>query len=171
MCERIFPGIPPYGLGGWAWFSVAEAQRSDKAIPAATNGDNSSRVCPPCGVERLAGKGIPHAVETRDNHLSDGRHAQTVLRLSDASDLCPLPGDDLSHVCPPAGWRGCMEMLSRMLLKRDTIAADGRHARTVIRCSDASELCPLPGAVASCQILQTSLPQKCPGGHDKDDDG
>ena len=74
-------------------------------------------------------------------------------------------------VLPPHGWRGWLERGSRMLLKRDTIAADGRHARTVLRRSDASDLCPLPGAVASCQILQTSPPHKCLGGHDKDDDG
>ena len=48
-----------------------------------------------------------------------------------------------------------------MLLPRGTIAADGRHVRNVIRRSDASDyfydnLCPLPGAVASCQIIQTS---------------
>ena len=58
-----------------------------------------------------------------------------------------------------------------MMLPRGMIAADGRHARTVLRSSDTSDLCPLPGAVASCQILQTSPPHKCPGGHDKDDDG
>ena len=58
-----------------------------------------------------------------------------------------------------------------MLLKCGTIAADGRHARTVLRRSDASDICPLPGAVTNCQILQTYPLHKCPGGHDKDDDG
>ena len=58
-----------------------------------------------------------------------------------------------------------------MLLKRGMIAADGRHALTILCCSDASDLCPLPGAVASCQILQTSPPHKFPVGNDKDDDG
>ena len=96
--SKILPGIPTYGPGRWAWFSVAEAQRSDKAIPAATNGDDPSRVCPPHGVERVAGEGILHAVEIRDNRLSDGRHVRTVLCRSDASDICPLPGDDPSRV-------------------------------------------------------------------------
>ena len=84
-----FPGISPYGSGGgWgAWFSVAESQRLDKAIPAATNGDDPSWVCPPRGVERVAGEGITQAVEFRDDRLSDGRHARTVLSRSDASDI------------------------------------------------------------------------------------
>ena len=163
------PGIPTYGPGRWAWFSVAEAQRSDKAIPAATNGDDPSRVCPPHGVERVAGEGILHAVEIRDNRLSDGRHVRTVLCRSDASDLCPLPGDDPSRFFPPTGWRGWPERGSRMLLKCNTIAAYRRHARTVLCRSDASNLCPLPGAVASRQILQASPPHKCLGGHDKGD--
>ena len=106
MCENFFPGILPYGSGEWAWFSVANAQRSDKAITAATNGDNPSRVCHPRGVERVAGEGIPHAVEMRDDHLLDFRHALTVICRSDASDICPLPGDDPSRVYPPAGGEG-----------------------------------------------------------------
>ena len=96
--SEILPGITPYGSGGWEWFSVADVQRSDKAIPAATNGDDPYRVYPPRGVERVAGEGIPHAAEIRDNRLSDVRHARTVLRRLDASDLCPLPGDDPSRV-------------------------------------------------------------------------
>ena len=99
--SKILPGIPPYGSGGWAWFSVAEAQRSDKAIPAATNGDDPYRFCPPRRVEKVAGEGIPHVVEMRDDGLSDHRHARTFLRRSDASDLCPIPGDDPSWICPP----------------------------------------------------------------------
>ena len=63
-------------------------------------------------------------------------------------------------VLPPRRWRGWLERGSRMLLKRDMITADRRHARTILRRSDASNLCPLPGAVASCQILQASLPHK-----------
>ena len=106
-CVRtIWPGIPPYGSGGWVWFSVADAQRSDKAIPAATNGDDPYRVYPPRGVERLAGEGIVHAVEMRDDRLSDGRHARTVLHRSYASDLCPLPCDNPYRVFPPAGGEG-----------------------------------------------------------------
>ena len=42
-------------------------KRSDTVIPAATNGDDPSQIFPPRGVERVAGEGIPHAVETRDN--------------------------------------------------------------------------------------------------------
>ena len=98
------------GWGGWAWFSVDEAQRLDKVIPVATNGDDPSRVCPPRGVERVDGDGILHAVEKRDNRLSDGRHARTVLCISDTLDLFPLPGDNPSRVCPmrggEVGWRG-----------------------------------------------------------------
>ena len=146
----MLPGIPPYGSGGWAWFSVAEAQRSNKVIPAATNGENPFRVCPQRRVERMAGEGILHAVETRDDHLSDGRNARTVLRRLDALDLCHLPGNNPSRVCPPAGWIGWLEKGSHMLLKRDKIAADRRNAKTVIHHSDSSDLCFLPGAVASC---------------------
>ena len=53
------------------------------------------------------------------------------------------------------------ETNNRMLLKRNMIAADGRHAQTVICLSDALDLCALLGAVASCQILQASPPHKC----------
>ena len=168
--SKILPGITPYGSGGWAWFSVSEEQRLDKAIPAATNSDDPSRVCPPCGGDRVAGEGIPHAVEMPYNCLSDGRHARTVLYCSDALDLCPLPGDDPSRVCSPMGWRGWLERGSRMPLKRYTTVADRRHAWAFLHRSDASDICPLPGAVASCQILQASPLHKCPGGHNKEDD-
>ena len=92
------PGIPPYGSGGREWLSVAEAKRSDKTIPAATSGDYPSRFCPPRWVERVSGEGIKNAVEMRDDFLSDRRHARTVLRRSDASDLCPIPVDNPSRV-------------------------------------------------------------------------
>ena len=97
--SKILSGIPPYGSGAWAWFSVSEAQQSDKAITAATNGDNPSRVCPPRGAERVAGEGIKNTVEMLDDHLSDCRNARNVLRRSDASDLCHLPGENPSRVC------------------------------------------------------------------------
>ena len=42
-------------------------KRSDKAIPAATNGDDPSQISPPLAVERVAGEGIPYAVAARDN--------------------------------------------------------------------------------------------------------
>ena len=64
----------------------------------------------PPRVERVAGEGIKNAVEMRDDCLSDRRHARTILRRSDASNLSPLPGDDPSRVCTPTGgegvWRG-----------------------------------------------------------------
>ena len=43
-------------------------KRLDIAIPAATNGDDPSRICPPRRAERVAGEGIPHAVAARDDH-------------------------------------------------------------------------------------------------------
>ena len=54
-----------------------------------------------------------------------------------------------------------------MLLKRDTIAADGRHAQTVLRRSDASDLCPLPGA----KFSKHTIPKNAMNMKDKDDDG
>ena len=53
-------------------------KRSDKAIPAATNSDDPSRICPPRGVERVAEEGILHAVATRDN----SRERQTCAECS-----------------------------------------------------------------------------------------
>ena len=94
---------------------------------------------------------------------------RTKNKRSDRAIPASANGDDPSQVCPPAGCRGWLERRSRMLLKCDTISTDGRHERTVLRCSDASDLCPLLGAVASCQIIQTSPPRKCPGGRNKDD--
>ena len=77
---------------------------------------------------------------------------------------------------PFVGQRGWMERGSHMLLQRGTIAADGRHARTVLHLSDASDyfsdnLCTLQDDLASYQITQTSPPHKCLGGHEKDDNG
>ena len=71
-------------------------KKSEKVIPAATNGDNPSRICPPVGwrgwMERGSHMLLPHGTIT-----ADSRHARTVLHKSDASDyfsnyLCPLPG-------------------------------------------------------------------------------
>ena len=144
-------------------------KRSDKAIPAANNSNDPSWVCPFSGwrgwLERVS-----CMLLKRGTIAADFIHARTVLCRSYASDICPRPCDDPSRICPPAGWRGRLERGSCMLLKRGTIAADRRHARTILHCSDASDLCSLPCAVASCQILQTSSPHKCPGGNDKDDD-
>ena len=92
-------------------------------------------------------------------------------KRSDKAIPAATNGDNLSRIFLAAGWRGWMERVSRMLLKHGEIAADGRHARTILHLSDALDLCPIPGALASYQILQTSPPHKCPGGHDKDDDG
>ena len=60
----------------------------------------------PPRVGRVSGEGIKNAVEMRDNRLSDRRHARTIIYHSDASDLCPLPDDDPSRVCPPTGGEG-----------------------------------------------------------------
>ena len=43
-------------------------KRSDKAIPAATNSDDPSRICPLRQGERVAGEGIPYAVAMPDDH-------------------------------------------------------------------------------------------------------
>ena len=53
-------------------------KRSDKAITAATNGDDPSRICPPLRAERVAGEGIPHDVAARD----DSRGRQTCTECS-----------------------------------------------------------------------------------------
>ena len=57
---------------------MTKKKRLDKAIPAATNGDNPSRICLPRRVERVAGEGIPHAVATQDNR----RRRQTCVKCS-----------------------------------------------------------------------------------------
>ena len=54
--------------------------------------DPSSQVCLPHGVERMAGEGIKNAVEMWDYRLSERRHVWNIIRCSDTSDLCPLPG-------------------------------------------------------------------------------
>ena len=55
-------------------------KRSDKAIPAATNSDDPSRICPPLPRqgERVAGEWIPHAVAMQD----DRRGRQTCAECS-----------------------------------------------------------------------------------------
>ena len=60
----------------------------------------------PPRVDRVAGEGIKNAVEMRDDCLSDRRHAQTIIRRSDASDLFPLPSDDMSRFFLPTGGEG-----------------------------------------------------------------
>ena len=60
----------------------------------------------PPWVERVSGEGIKNAVEMRDDRLSDRRHARTILRRSDTSNICPLPVDDPYQVCPPTGGEG-----------------------------------------------------------------
>ena len=71
-------------------------KRSDKGIPAATNGDDPSRIPPHAGrrvwLERGSCMLFPRRTIT-----ADGRHAHNALRHSDASDyfsdyLYPLPG-------------------------------------------------------------------------------
>ena len=97
-------------------------------------------------------------------------------KRSDKAIPTATNGDDPSRICPHARWRGWLDRGCHMLLPRRTISADGRHVRNVLRLSDASDyfsddLCPLPGALASLQILQTSPPHKLSAGHDKDNDG
>ena len=58
-----------------------------------------------------------------------------------------------------------------MLLKRDTIAADGRHARTVLRCSDASDLCLSQVSSLVAKLSKHPIPTDAMNGQDKDDDG
>ena len=53
-------------------------KRSDKSIPAATNVDDPSWICPPRQAERLAGEGIPHAFAA----LYDSRGRQTCAECS-----------------------------------------------------------------------------------------
>ena len=61
-------------------------------------------------------------------------------KRSDKAIPAATNSDDQFRVCTPSGWRGWLERGSCMMLKRGTIAADGRHARTVICCSDAADL-------------------------------
>ena len=97
-------------------------------------------------------------------------HGRTKKERSDKSILAATKCGDPSWVFPPTSWRGCLDRGSHMLFKVRMITAGGRHVRTVLCCSYASDLCPLPGAVVSCQVLQTSPPHKFPGGHNKDYD-
>ena len=114
----------------------------------------------PMRVERVAGEGILHNVET----WNDRRGWKTRADCSSSTRrLRPLisPRWRPVLVLSPRRWKGWLDRGSCMMLKRDTISADGRHARTVLRRSDALDLCPLPGAVAILQILQASPPHKC----------
>ena len=101
---------------------------------------------------------------------------RTKKKRLDKAITAATNGDNPSRICPPAGWIGWLERGSCMMLPRGTIAADGIRARNVLCCLDASDyfsdnLCPLPGAVASRQILQTFPSHKCPGGHNKYNNG
>ena len=100
---------------------------------------------------------------------------RTTKKLLDKAIPAATNGDYPSRICPPVGRRGWPERGSHMLLQRGTIAADGRHARTVLHLSDAPDyfsdnLCTLQGDLASYQITQASPPHKCLGGNNKDDD-
>ena len=66
-------------------------------------------------------------------------HGRTKKKRLDKSIPAATNGDDPSRICPPAGWIRWLERVSRIMLPRGTIAADGRHARNVLCCSDASE--------------------------------
>ena len=98
------------------------------------------------------------------------RRKGRTMRLPKLTMATIRPGPD-----PPAGRRGWLERGAHMLLLRRKITEDCRYAQTVLCRSYASEyfsdnLYPLPGAVSSRQILPTSPPHKCLGGHNKDDD-
>ena len=97
-----------------------------------------------------------------------GRGGGVVLRRSDASnyffgDLFPLPGSAGSP--PPSPWLLMWVVegrLSEILPGAPPYGSEG--AEMVLCFSDASDyffndLFPLPGAVASCQIIPTSLPK------------
>ena len=71
-------------------------------------------------------------------------------------------GNDPSPVCPPRGVeRVDGEEIKNTVEMRDDRLSEHRHARLGLRRSDASDLCPLTGSLASCQILQASHPHKC----------
>ena len=183
-CEKIVSRGPPLwvGVGGHGSLSL----RHDKFVGVVggniLNGEHLEKI-----VGALAGDGSgggkaeggglrisamllfhEHVICLQRIVVCQGR---TKKKRSDKAIPTATNGDDPSRMCPPTGWRGWLESGSQILFSCGTIAADGRHAWTVLRRSDALDLCLLPGAVASCQILQTSPPHKCPGGHDKDDDG
>ena len=72
-------------------------KRSDKAIPAATNSDDPSRICPPPARGRGWLERGSRMLLPRGTIAADGRNVRNVLCCSDASDyfyddLCPLPG-------------------------------------------------------------------------------
>ena len=60
-------------------------KRSDKAIPADTNSENLSRICPPTGWREWLEK-LSHMLLPRGTIAEDGRHARNILRRSYASD-------------------------------------------------------------------------------------
>ena len=123
-------------------------------------GDNSSWVFPPAGGESgwrrdqkfcwNAGR-LPIGPQICADYSPSLRRLRPLL----SPRWWSVPG------LPPHGCRRYVERGFRMLLKRDPITADGRHVRTVLCCSDASDLCPLPGALSSCQIIQASHPHNC----------
>ena len=66
----------------------------------------------------------------RDDRLSDRRHARTILRPSDASDLYLLSGDYPSRVCPPPRVeRVAGEGIKNAVVMRYDRLSDRRHAR------------------------------------------
>ena len=57
------------------------------------------------------------------------RQGRTKNKWSDKAIPDATNGNNPSRICPPSDWRGWLERVSRMLLPRMKIAADGRHAR------------------------------------------
>ena len=109
-------------------------------------------ICPgsdPPRVERVAGEGIKNTVKMWYNRLSDRRHAQTIIRRADASDLCPLPGDDPSRSAPPR--------VERVAGEGIPYAVETRHNRRGRKtCTDCSPLLrrlrPLPSPRCPSQL-------------------
>ena len=72
---------------------------------------------------------------------------------------------------PPRLERVAGEGIKNAVEIRDDRLSDRKHERTILHRSDASDLCSLPGALASFQILQASHPRRLHEWARKDDDG
>ena len=110
-----------------------------------TSALSQATICPISGpIAGVEGgwRGDKNAVEMRDDRILDRRHARTILRCSDASDLCLLPGDDTSRVCPPTGGEGsCKGILH---------AVETQHNRRGRKtCADCSPLLRCLGPLSS----------------------
>ena len=143
-CEQFFPGVPPYGSGGGhgspslshnqfvgvVGGNILNGEHLDKIVGALA-GDGS-------GGGKAKGGGLCIAVTLFfHKHFIClqrivVRQGRTNKKRSDKAIPAATNGDNPSQTFPFAGWRGWLERGSSMLLKLGTIAADGRHARTVL---------------------------------------